>query len=173
MKWWKCCRGKTSKNKKLFSLQVKRLIISSAGLFSGHLCDEMEHKHVLAVSWSQYAWKAFEDCEIQDKINVSLFLFPSLLLPPHVWTLSFLLPDTFSTLKINSLLRTRVELDVKAPLGVGDHVLDVLDSRLCLRHPNVKTTSAACSPLYVNSVKSAHASVSQVNAKTASEAKKI
>lgn len=58
----------------LLSVWVESLIISWAGLFSGCLCDEAERKHFLAVSWGQCAWKVFEDCEIQDKIDVHLSL---------------------------------------------------------------------------------------------------
>lgn len=80
----------------LLSVWVESLIISWAGLFSGCLCDEAERKHFLAVSWGQCAWKVFEACEIQDKIDVHLSLcgFLSLPLVPHICPLftAFLTP---------------------------------------------------------------------------------
>lgn len=90
---------------------VKSHIISCTGWFSGRVHDERECKHLLAVSWSQYAWKVFEE-KYKDKIYVSCLSFcfpasaaavPALAAVTNYPPLLFLLlPDTSSTLKNDS-----------------------------------------------------------------------
>lgn len=135
------------------------------GCFFGCLPDQAESKYFLAVSWSQYAWKVFEECEIQDKINVCLSGTPLLvlLLLPHICPLLLTPPQLRGT----TLPSTSAELEMRAPhalVGVDagwvwGYILLGSWLRHAQRHLTVNTTSAArsCS-VRVGSVKPSYAS---------------
>lgn len=89
--------------------------------------------------------------------NIFPLLFSSFLTPPQLWRVT--------------LLKTRFELDTKAPRG--DYVLLESQLRHALRQFYVRNTSAVCSALYkgrgVRLIKSAHTSIFQVNVRTSSK----
>lgn len=131
----------------LLSVWVESLIISWAGLFSGCLRDEAERKHFLAVSWGQSAWKVFEDCEIQDKIDVHLSPcgFLSLPLVPHICPLftAFLTPPQLRG--FNWMWR---HIKGGGEGGRDGHIPLEPRGRHARHRLNVKTASAASSAPY-------------------------
>lgn len=90
---------------------VKSLIISCTRCFSGCLHDETERKHFLAVSWSQYLKSIWRVWNTRQNHCLSLSV-PS----PCCCSCPFLFSDT-SQHRGMTLLRTSVEMDMKAPQG--------------------------------------------------------
>ena len=152
-------------------LGQKSLIISCAGLLSARLHDETERKHLLAASRSQYAWKFFEECEIQDKINVSLSLSVSLALRLQLLHICLLLFASFPPPHGHWFSSGREETDVKTPRG-GSVLVRVSSTSL----PSVTLTSRRHQPPALPRMRGLgqtppppHASVSQVNDGTTDE----